>query len=393
MITRRTVVLLGLSQLVCWGITYYLIGVFGELIAADLGWSRTRVYGGFSLALVIMGLASPLVGRLIDRHGGGRVMAAGSLLSALGCGLLALAETPAVYYGAWFVLGLAMRATLYDAAFAALARLGGAKARRPIAQMTLLGGLASTCFWPIGFFLADALGWRGAVGVYAGIALLTLPLHLAIPDGRAQDHADPRADPAAPRVPRRRDRILAAGLYGLIVALTSALNSGLSAHMIAVLSELGLAASLAVTIASLRGIGQSLARSGAEVLFGARLDPTDLNLLATLVLPICFAVGLASGGFLLAAAAFTFFYGAGNGILSITRGTLPLVLFDLRTYGAYVGKLLVPSFILAALAPLAFAAVIEAFGAPGALYLAVALALVMVAAAAGLKALARRPNE
>ena len=86
---RRTVVCLGVSQLVCWGISYYLIGVFGELIAADLGWSRTLVYGGFSIALLVMGIASPLVGRLIDRLGGDRVMSLGSVLIALGTGGLA----------------------------------------------------------------------------------------------------------------------------------------------------------------------------------------------------------------------------------------------------------------------------------------------------------------
>ena len=74
MISRRTVFCLGLSQLICWGITYHLIGALGERIAADLGWSRSLIYGGFSAALLVMGLASPLVGRSIDRHGGRVVM-------------------------------------------------------------------------------------------------------------------------------------------------------------------------------------------------------------------------------------------------------------------------------------------------------------------------------
>lgn len=183
-IGRRTIVCLGISQLVCWGITYYLIGVFGELIAADLGWSRTVVYGGFSIALLAMGIVSPLVGRLIDHLGGARVMSLGSVLCTLGTAGLALAHGFAAYYAAWICLGVAMRATLYDAAFATLARLGGPDAGRPIAQITLLGGLASTCFWPIGHLLAESFGWRGALLVYALIALATVPLHLAIPRGR-----------------------------------------------------------------------------------------------------------------------------------------------------------------------------------------------------------------
>lgn len=383
MIPRGTVLRLGLSQLICWGISHYLIGVFGEAIVADLGWSRTRVYGGFSLALLVMGLASPAVGRAIDRLGGGRVMAAGSLLCALGCAGLALARSEAAYYAAWLCLGLAMRAILYDAAFAALARLGGAGAGRAIAQITLLGGLASTCFWPLGHFLAESLGWRGALLVYAGVALLTLPLHLSLPAGRCPPQAE------APAAGQGRERRAAALLFALIVTLVNGLNAGLTAHMIGLLSELGLAAGLAVSLSALRGIGQSAARLAA-VLAAGRLDPVALNLVAALVLPLCFALALAAGVSPLAAAGFAFFYGAGNGILTITRGTLPLALFGAQTYGAFVGRLLVPGFLVSAAAPLAFAAVIESFGARAALALAIALSLTVFAAALALKSLAVR---
>ena len=384
---RRTVVYLGISQLVCWGISYYLIGVFGELIAADLGWSRTLVYGGFSIALLVMGIASPLVGRLIDRLGGARVMSLGSVLIALGTGGLALAHDLATYYAAWICLGVAMRATLYDAAFATLARIGGPDAGRPIAQVTLLGGLASTCFWPIGHLLADAFGWRGALMAYALIALATVPLHLAIPKGRYDDARRASSEPVQPLAPRR-ERLAPALLYAIVIAATNALNSGMSAHMIGMLTGLGLTAAAAVWVASLRGIGQSLARL-AQVLFGGRLHPLDLNLTAALVLTLCFVAGFASGWFLAAAAAFSFLYGAGNGILTITRGSLPLVLFDHRSYGALVGKLLVPSFLLAAIAPFAYAAVIEAFGADAGLWLSIALAATTLAGAIGLKLVVR----
>jgi MFS family permease len=73
-VIRRTVICLGLSQLISWGVSYYLIGVFGEAIAAEFGWGRDVVYGGFALGLLVMGLASPMTGRLIDRHGGRKVM-------------------------------------------------------------------------------------------------------------------------------------------------------------------------------------------------------------------------------------------------------------------------------------------------------------------------------
>ncbi|HXQ53044.1 MAG TPA: MFS transporter [Stellaceae bacterium] len=397
MIWRRTVLCLGLSQLVCWGISYYLIGGFGDLIAADLGWSQTLVYGGFTAALIVMGLTSPVTGHLIDRHGGRRVMVTGSLALAVGCTALALSRTVLSYYTAWAWMGLAMRLTLYEAAFASVARIGGPGARRPIAQITLLGGLASTVFWPIGNALAGPFGWRGAVMAYAGFALLTIPLHLAIPNTRYGEAVDGEtaAQPLPPAHPPLaagpRDRLIAGSLYAVIVTLAGFLNSGMSAHMIALLAGFGLAASVSVWISTLRGIGQSLARV-CEVLFGARLHPLTLNVLATLVLPFCFAAGLLSGQFVLAAIGFAFFYGAGNGIVTITRGTLPLVLFGHRSYGAITGRLLVPSFLLSAVAPIAYAFVIERFGDGGALYLSIALSSVAFGAAIALKLIFGEPR-
>lgn len=390
MIPRRVVLQLGLSQLICWGITYYLIGVFGEAMAADLGWSRAVIHGGFSAALVVMGLSSPAIGRLIDRHGGRPAMAAGSGFAALGCAVLAIARDMPTYYAAWLCLGLAMRLTLYDAAFAALARIAGPAARRPISHVTLLGGLASTAFWPIGHALAEGFGWRGALLAYAAIALLTLPLHLAIPPGRYADGAPAPPAPGPADAARRGGRLLAAGLYAAIVALANFLNAGMSAHMIALLAGLGMAAPVAVWIGTLRGVGQSSARL-CEVLFGGRLHPLDLNLLAFAVLPVCFAAGLLAGAPALAgiaaAVSFAFLYGAGNGIVTITRGTLPLVLFDPRTYGTVVGRLLAPSFLASAAAPMVYAAVIEGFGDLAALYLSIGVSTLALAAAIALRLL------
>ena len=384
MITRSLVYCLGLSQLICWGISYYLIGGFGDLMVGDLQWSRSLVYGGFSVSLVVMGLTSQRTGKLIDLYGGRPVMVAGSCLIAVGCIALSLAHDVAVYYAAWLILGVAMRFSLYEAAFASLARIGGPAARRPIAQITLLGGLASTVFWPLGRALADALGWRGAVLAYAGFALMTIPLHLAIPATR-HDHYEVPPPASAQSAPRRGESSsLAAWLYATSAALASFLNSGMSAHMIGILVGLGLVATIADKVAALRGIGQSAARL-CEILFGKRVSPLDLNLGACLALPICFLAGLFGGVSFLAAIVFALVYGGGNGLITITRGTLPLLLFEPRHYGTVVGRLLVPSFLLSAAAPLAYATLIESFGERAALCLSFALGCGVFACAVALR--------
>lgn len=385
LIRSRTSFFLGLSQLVSWGVTYYLIGAFGELIIVDLNWSRVVVYGGFSAALVVMGLSSPAVGRLIDRHGGRWVMTIGSITSALGCAALAAVHTVPAYYGAWVLLGVAMRCNLYDAAFATLARIGGPTAKRPISHITLLGGLASTVFWPIGHALAAAWGWRVAVACYAGFALLTVPLNLAIPKGRYvdSDTTSPIPQPAV-LAKGRGDRVVAGALYALIVTLTAFLNSAMSAHMIGILAGMGIALSVSVWIAALRGIGQTLGRT-VDVLFGHGVHPLSLNLSASLAMPLCFIAALASGVSVLAAVAFAFFYGAANGVMTITRGTVPLVLFDFRSYGSLVGNLLVPSFFVSAVAPIIYAFTIDRGGERLALFVSIGVASTTLAAALALK--------
>jgi len=385
----RVVVCLGVSQFICWGISYYLIGALGEAMVQDLGWARTTVHGGFAVALLVMGGVSAAAGRWVDRWGGRRVMVCGSLLQVAGCLGLAAADGVVLYYAAWAVMGLAMRLTLYDAAFAALAHWAGPQARRPMAQITLLGGLASTAFWPLGHVLADSAGWRVALLAYAALALLTVPLHLALP-GPAATFRD--LEPAEAALPahseplalKGADRALAGVLFAALTTLVNFLNAGMSAHMVGLLAGLGLALPLAVGIASLRGVGQSAARL-ADVLFGAQFHPLALTVLAALLLPLACLAGLASSQALAAALVFVLLYGAGNGLLTITRGTLPLVLFDHRTYGAFVGRLVAPGFALSACAPVVYAAVMDGYGAAAALWMSVAVAALVFAASMALQ--------
>lgn len=374
MVTRGLVWRLGFSQLLCWGVSYYLVAIFGERIGQETGWSGAVVFGGFSAALVTTGIASPFVGRAIDRHGGRSIMAFGSAAIACCLLLLAAATNLVVFYTAWLLLGVAMRMCLYDAAFATLVRIAGAQARRPISQITLLGGLASTALWPVGGWLAEQFGWRGALVCYAGIALATVPLHLAIPAGRF-DHQASGENQVRPHplAHNAREQSVAAGLFALSTALGAILNSAISAHMIALLNGLGMGFAVAVWASSLRGIGQSLARL-CEIATGSRLTPLALGVLATAIIPAGFVAGLFAERSPGAGLIFAFLYGAGFGLVTITRGTLPLVLFDPASYGTISGRLLAPSFYVSALSPTAFAWIIDRFGPEVAMHIATGLA-------------------
>src|SRR5438105_9384266 len=135
---RRVVITaLGIAQIFAWGTSFYFPAVFAGPIVAETGWSLGVVVGGTSIGLLVAGLASPQVGRLIDRHGGRPVLLASSLLYAAGLAGIGLAPSLPVYLAAWAVLGLGMGTGLYDAVFAALGRMYGHGARGPITNLTL----------------------------------------------------------------------------------------------------------------------------------------------------------------------------------------------------------------------------------------------------------------
>ena len=384
-IGMRLVICLGLSQLIGWGAMHYLIAVFGAPIQTESGWSAAFVQGGFSLALVTMGLASGFVGRWINRHGGRRAMMAGCWAGAAGCALLATSHGWPHYYAGWLLLGLGMRLALYDAAFATLAVLGGAASKRAMSQITLFGGLASTVFWPLGQALSDQLGWRGALWVYALVLLLSSLLHRALPAGGPGKAAPgvQHAATATDAVPTASVSGYTTALYGFIASAVIFMQIGLAAHFIELVRDLGWAPATAVTLSSLFGLGQFSGRAFV-VAWAHRLNAVRLNLLPCGLLCGCFLIYLFAGNHFVGAAAFAFCYGTGNGIATITRGSMPLLLFDPAQYGRIVGAILRPAFMLAAAAPVAVALSIEHWGHERTVALALGLSVALLGAAVAL---------
>jgi|SRR5215218_3976717 MFS family permease len=372
----RAVPVLGVTQILAWGTIFYSPVLTVPLIAAERGWSLTFTMGGFSIGLLVGGLVSPFIGRSIDRYGGHVVMPIGSLTGALGLAGLAFAETPAVYLLVWMLLGAGLAASLYDPAFATLGRIFGAAARRPITVLTLAGGLASTIGWPTTHFLIGQVGWRGTYLVYAALlAGIAAPLHaFALPRQRALAAVAPHeAHAAAASV------LPSNGIAFVLVAVAFAayafVPSALSAHLLAAFRRFGLEPATAVAIGTLFGPAQVAARL-CELTFGRNLHPL---LLAR------FAVGLLVFAFILLelvtfsvplALTFALLFGIANGLITITRGAVPLALFGPVGYGRLVGRIAGPSLIMQALAPVTFAFVAERTSDPMALAFTALFALV-----------------
>ncbi|MBL8573962.1 MAG: MFS transporter [Hyphomicrobiaceae bacterium] len=376
---------LGITQIISWGAIFYAISVLAAPIAADTGWSGTVVYGGFSITLLAGGLIARPVGRFIDRHGGRVTMTIGSGLAALGLALLGLAPNPVVYLAAWALIGVASRYTLYDAAFATLVEVAGHGARRAISGLTLFGGLASTVFWPLTHALEVAFGWRATLlGFAVSVLVVCGALHWLVLPAKAEAAAGTVAtasggptDPE-PLIPPARRRF-AMALLALALALNSFVFTALSVHMIPVFVGLGFAAGAVVWIASLKGVFQTVGRL-IELLFGQRIAPTSLGVIATGFLPLAFLALVPFGLSQAALIAFAVFYGLSNGLVTIVRGGLPLVLFGRAGYASLLATIAAPGLILTAAAPTVFAALVSATGPMVGLGLLFVLSLVSFAA-------------
>jgi MFS family permease len=363
----HAVIALGFTQIIAWGTTLYALGVLGKPIAADTGWSQSVVFGGLTVGLLVSSLVSTFVGRLIDRRGGRAVMSIGSTLIAGGLVALSQVQHPYAYFAVWAFLGLAMRMSLYDAAFAALVQVTPSRGRRAISYLTLFGGFASSVFWPIGHALDAEYGWRTTLLIFAAVNLVAcLPLHWFGLARREKDEptiaegAPGTAAPASAPLEGAARRI-AMVLFSLIVAASAVVFGALAVHLVPILEAAGLTTAVAVWVASLKGVAQVVGRIW-DLTLARKWHPLDVGRVSVAFMPLSFAALMLGGSSFTMALAFTLLFGISNGLVTIMRGAVPLALFGAKGYGEVLGILATPYLLLAALAPAAFAVVVEHYG-------------------------------
>ena len=349
------IIALGITQTLAWASSMYLPAILADPIARDLGVSSNWVFGAFSAALVLSALLGPRIGRQIDLVGGRPVLSMSNLVLAAGLTLLGFTTSIPVLIAAWLLLGVGMGAGLYDAAFAALGRIYGDTARRSITGITLIAGFASTVGWPLSAWGLETIGWRNTCFAWAAAHILIgLPINLLmLPAVKGAKAAVAAA--VKPHIPIDRTMIVLAFVFAAAWTVTGAM----AAHLPRIMEAAGATTKEAVFAGALIGPAQVLARI-FEASFLSRYHPLVSTRLACITHPIGAAIlALAGGG---AASVFAIFHGAGNGILTIARGTLPLAIFGPLNYGYRLGVIGAPARMAQAAAPLLFGLLIEVMG-------------------------------
>ncbi len=357
---RIVIAALGVTQVLAWGSTFYLLGVLANPIAQDTGWGYDWVISGVSVGLLTAGAVSPRVGRAIGKWGGRRVLALSTLLLAAGLLLLGSSQSITWYLAAWLLVGAGMGAGLTDAAFSTLGSIYGENARSAITLLTLFAGFASTICWPLSAYLVEHLGWRGTCFIYAAIQigvahpilLLALPHRSLTASATFDEGARSPARLAPGELP-----IFA--LLAVVLTLSAAILSMVGVHLLPLLQARGLELSVAVWLGAMVGPSQVGARV-VEMLAGRHYQPI-WTMVASAVL-VAAGTGLLFLGFPSYSIAIVL-YGAGNGIGSVARGTLPLALFGSSQYPVQMGRLARPILISMALSPFIGAIAFETGGA------------------------------
>jgi MFS family permease len=344
-----------------------------------------------------------------------------NLLLALGLSLLALSQSLGMLLVAYAVLGLGMAAGMFEVAFAAIVHLFGKNSRNALTGVTLVAGFASVAGWTLSVFVEARYGWRGACWFWAAMnVFVAMPLNALLPSAAAASGAKPdsttpgsahtKLEPKSPLQQTGHSQVsatqtpmphasvpattaeqspppahYAAALLAFVFAASGFISMGMMSHLPKLLEGFGVPLAVAFSVGALVGPAQISGRI-LDFAFLRKFHPLVGTRIAALAHPTGVLALICLGAPF--AALFVILHGLGNGILIISRGTLPLAIFGPQGFGQRQGWLTMPAKFAQAIAPFLFGLALAEWGA-GVLWLTCGLALCIFAALCLIRGAAR----
>ncbi|NUS50646.1 MAG: MFS transporter [Nocardioidaceae bacterium] len=367
------------TEITSWGVLFYAFPVLVTSIHDDEGWSVTSLFGAFTVAQLIAAGVGIWVGRRIDTHGPRGVMTAGSVVGVVATVAIASAPTLPTFFLAWAVAGLAMSATLYAPAFAAVTGWAGTDARarvRGLTAVTLVAGFSSTLFAPLTALLLDRTDWRGTYLVLVVVLAATVPAHwfgLRPPWTPLAPAAEEAHDPADAPVSWRSAEFL---LLTLAVTLAGFTVFASIVNLVPLLTQHGLSTTAAAVALGVSGAGQVAGR----LLYGpllTRLTIRRRTLVAFGSVAVTTAALAVVQSPLVAVLALAFVAGSARGIYTLIQATSVSDRWGITGYGVRNGIVSGAVMAATALAPYAGAVLAAALGDYAAAFLGLAAATVV----------------
>jgi MFS family permease len=153
------------------GMTFWSLGLFVDPLQLEFGWSRSLLGGVVSLSLLVSGVASPLVGRLVIRYKPRYVIIVGSL--ATGTCYLLLARVQQLWQFIFLIAVVAFfRAWIFYVPFTTLINRWFSRRRATAMGIATSGfGMGGLVFLPLVAEVLSVAGWRVTFLVCAGLVL------------------------------------------------------------------------------------------------------------------------------------------------------------------------------------------------------------------------------
>ena len=183
------------------GIFYYGFSTFVKPIVTELGWSLALVSGAFSLYRLEAGIASPIVGFLLDRIGPRKLFFTGGLL--MGCGLIYLSQVTTVFpfYAAIIVISLGWSAFAGTAVSNPLIGKWFVKKRGQALGINAAARGLSGLLVPVVAYLIVLYGWRLTLLILGPLTwLVVLPLSFTLKHSPEKCGLLPDGDSSGPDV-------------------------------------------------------------------------------------------------------------------------------------------------------------------------------------------------
>jgi MFS family permease len=173
---------------ICIGCGSFVFSLFVSPLQSELAWSRGEIMVGFTIFWVMMGVASPLFGRVLDRHGARRAIPLGAVVMGCGFVLLSLVHSLPLFYLGYVLVGTGA-AGIGPVPTSAIVSNWFRKRRGTAVGITSAGiGAGGFIMAPVVGYLLGAFDWRTAYLAMAVIVWVSIiPLSLLLVRTRPED--------------------------------------------------------------------------------------------------------------------------------------------------------------------------------------------------------------
>ena len=336
------ILFLAVAQTILWAGLYYLFPALFARWELNLGFSKTAIASAFTSALIISSILAPLVGNLIDKGHGQKILIGSSILGASGLIVLSFSSEFWVFFLTWSVIGIALSGCLYEPCFAYVTKVRGTKAKDAIIFITLIAGFAGTVSFPVANIFADLINWQASARLFAFVILLFVVPILFVSTKNEDKHSinlNSFSDKIS-NYKLRDDLIRPEFSYLFFSFFVLALAHGMIiTHIIPLLIERNISNSIQLLISASIGPMQVL---GRIIMIILQKQNFSINIISTLT----FLLKIIGTVFLIYAndniyflILFVIFQGSGAGMTSISRAVVTANIMGYERFGSVSGAM------------------------------------------------------